>query len=200
MTLKYKMYTDYYRATGKRITLSRFIYELTFNANIGFKYITWYRLANSLHIKKKGILYKMIFKIVNIKLNRMKLKYGIEIPYDASIGEGFVIPHAGGIVLHPNTVIGKNCTILQGVTIGNNLFKSRSEVANIGDNVTIAAGAKIVGPIHINNNVTVGANAVVTSDISSGCIVGGIPAKVISQRDSITLNTDYLSQREFYNH
>jgi serine O-acetyltransferase len=198
MSLKYKIYADFYRATGKRISLSRFIYELSFDINIGFKYIAWYRLANYLHKKKKGISSKVFFKIVNIKLNRMKIKHGIEIPYNATIGEGLVIPHAGGIVLHPNTRIGKNCTILQGVTIGNNLFKSRSEVAEIGDNVTIAAGAKIVGPLRIGNNVTIGANAVVTSDIKSNCIVGGIPAKVISNKESIILNIDYLSQKDFY--
>ncbi|MBC3380913.1 serine acetyltransferase [Serratia fonticola] len=198
MSLKYKVYTDFYRATGKKITLPHFIYELVFNSNIGFKYIVWYRLANSLHLKRKGISSRILFKCVNMKLNRMKIKYGIEIPYDASIGEGLVIPHAGGIVLHPNSTIGKNCTILQGVTIGNNLFKSRTEVASIGDNVTIAAGAKIVGPLHIGNNVTIGANAVVTSDINSDCIVGGIPAKVISKKESITLNMDYLSEKDFY--
>ncbi len=81
------------------------------------------------------------------------------------------------MVIHSRAVIGKNCIIGANVTIGG---KSRwYEVPVIGDTVDIATGAKILGPIRIGNNVTIGANAVVVKDVPDNCIVAGIPAKII---------------------
>lgn len=68
----------------------------------------------------------------------------------------------------------------QGVTIGNK--NTEDDCPIIGDNCDIGAGAKIIGAIHIGNNVTIGANAVVVKDIPDNCIVGGIPAKIIKMR------------------
>lgn len=84
------------------------------------------------------------------------------------------------------------------MTIGNNIFKSIYDVAVIGDNVSIGAGAKIVGPVKIGNNVTIGANSVVTKDIESDSIVAGIPARLVSKADSIILNSDYLSREDYF--
>lgn len=72
---------------------------------------------------------------------------------------------------------------MQGVTIGNNIMKSRDEVAKIGDQVLICAGAKVIGGITIGNTVIIGANAVVNKSVPDYTIVGGIPAKIIGKCD-----------------
>lgn len=88
------------------------------------------------------------------------------------------LPHGlVGIFIHPSVKIGKNVTIYQQVTIGENGFGS--EAAVIGDNVVIGAGAKIIGSVNIGNDVIIGANAVVTKDISKNQVVGGIPATIL---------------------
>ena len=76
-------------------------------------------------------------------------------------------------------MIGKNCTIFQGVTIGS-IRGIKGGVPTIGDNVIIFAGAKIIGNVKIGNNTVIGANAVVTHNIPDNSVAVGIPAKVIS--------------------
>ena len=81
-------------------------------------------------------------------------------------------------------MIGANCRIHEGVTIG--ATNGASDVAHIGDNVFIGSGAKIIGGVKISSNVAVAANAVVVNDIitEEGCTVGGVPARVISANTS----------------
>lgn len=196
---KYIVYTDLFRTTGnasKKVFIMRMLKN---GYDPGFKYIMYMRYCNYLLNKKKNICEKVIFKLVSRKFRKYQYLYGIEIPYSTDIKEGFMINHFGGIVVHGNAKIGKNCTMLQGVTIGNNIYKSRNDVAVIGDNVTISSGAKIIGNIKIGNNVTIGANAVVTKDIPDGAIVVGNPAKVISYKEPIVLNTNYMNYEEWCN-
>jgi len=86
--------------------------------------------------------------------------------------------HLNGIIISYYAKIGKNCTILQQVTIAQD---QEGKAATIGDNVVIGAGAKILGGVTIGDNVRIGANAVVTKDIPSNSIAVGVPAKVISR-------------------
>jgi tetrahydrodipicolinate N-succinyltransferase len=72
--------------------------------------------------------------------------------------------------------VGKNCSVNQLVVIG---WTDRTRGPILGDNVSVKAGAKILGPITIGNNVTVGANAVVTKDVPANCVVAGVPARII---------------------
>jgi serine O-acetyltransferase len=104
---------------------------------------------------------------------------GIHIPRSCRIGPGLRIYHFGCIILNSDTIIGKNCTIRQGVTIGNR--KEDHDVPEIGDYVDIGAGAKILGKIKIGNNVKIGANAVVITDVPDNCVVVGIPARIINK-------------------
>lgn len=92
-----------------------------------------------------------------------------------------------GIIVSHYATIGANAWIAQQVTIGQDIAKNVAPT--IGDNVIIGAGAKIFGDVRIGDNVTIGANAVVTHDIPSNCICGGIPAKVIKQKDGCNDNT-----------
>ncbi len=81
------------------------------------------------------------------------------------------------MVLHSRVVIGNNCMIGQGVTVGGK--SGWYEVPVIGNNVIINAGAKIIGPIRIGDNVEIGANCVVLKDVPSNCVVAGVPARII---------------------
>jgi serine O-acetyltransferase len=111
----------------------------------------------------------------------LKLITGIEIYPETKIGSGFYIEHYGGIFIAPTAVIGRNCTIFQGVTIGAGLGGRKAGV--IGDNVVICAGAKVIGDIVVGDNVIIGANSVVTKNVEANTVVAGIPAVVIRRKE-----------------
>jgi serine O-acetyltransferase len=91
-----------------------------------------------------------------------------------------MLGHNGiGIVIHPKVKIGKNVLICQQVTIGGTGYELSVPV--IGDDVYIGAGAKILGPIEIGSNCVIGANAVVVKSVPSGCVVAGVPARILKQ-------------------
>jgi serine O-acetyltransferase len=113
------------------------------------------------------------------------LIFGIEIGLQCEIGGGLYIPHPVGTVIGA-TKIGKNATILQGVTLGAKEIDISYLPQNrptIGDNVTIGAGAKVLGGIVIGDNVTIGANAVVTKSLPDNVVAAGVPAKIIRSGD-----------------
>lgn len=96
------------------------------------------------------------------------------------MGPGFRLMHLGSLVrVKTNCRIGSNCTMLPGVVIGNKHLNNDDEWVIVGDNCYLGLGAKIFGSVKIGNNVTIGANSVVTKDIPDNAIVGGIPAKII---------------------
>ncbi len=100
------------------------------------------------------------------------------IPYTAEIGKGTYIPgKSTGIYIHARAKIGKNCIIGHQVTIGGSARKY--EVPVLGDDVYVGPGSKIVGNVVIGNDVVIGVNSVVVKNIESGCVVAGVPAKVL---------------------
>jgi serine O-acetyltransferase len=101
----------------------------------------------------------------------LKIMWGIEIPRNARIGPGFYIGHFGGITISPYATLGRNCSISQQVTIGLSGQGEKSGAPTLGDNVYLAAGAKVFGKISIGNNVKIGANAVVHKSIPDRAIV-----------------------------
>ncbi len=100
---------------------------------------------------------------------------GAEIPLNCNIGGGLLINHPNGIVIHPEARIGANCLIMQQVTVGT---RDKTGVPDIGGHVDIGAGAKILGPVRIGDHAKIGANAVVVSDVPSGVVATGVPAKI----------------------
>lgn len=101
---------------------------------------------------------------------------GCDIAHEARIGPGFRMFHPNGVVINPATVIGARCTIHQGVTLGG----TPSGAPLIGDDVDIAPGARIMGPVIIDHHVRVGANAVLTHTISGSYLVlAGVPARIL---------------------
>lgn len=116
--------------------------------------------------------------IAKVFYNGMVFKYGIDLPLKLKFGENLRIFHFGGVIINPNVIIGDNCVIMQGVTIGNN-FKN-DKCPTIQNNVFIGAGAKVIGDIFIVNGTKIGANAVVTKSVLvEGETVVGIPAKAL---------------------
>jgi serine O-acetyltransferase len=124
---------------------------------------------NPFHIiaSKYAVLWHRFWSIVT----------GSEIPLNCQIEGGLLLPHPNGIVIHPGTKIGPNCLIFQQVTIG--IAKEGSPAPVIGARVDIGAGAKILGSVHIGNNVLIGANAVVTKNVPSGKTARSIHAAEI---------------------
>ena len=131
---------------------------------------------------------RRLFKLISIPYGFfyfvLKLLVGIDIPLEVKIGPGLYIGHTGGIFLHPDAIIGANCNLSQGVTIGEGGRAGARGVPHIGDRVYIAPGAKVFGNITVGNDVAVGANAVVTKDVADSAVVGGVPAKVLSMKGS----------------
>ncbi len=107
---------------------------------------------------------------------------GIEIHPGAEIGSNLFIDHGMGVVIGETTIIGDNCTIYHGVTlggVGNNINKRHP---TLGNNVIVGCGAKVLGPINIGDNVKIGANAVVIKDIPDNSTVVGIPGKIVKKK------------------
>lgn len=104
---------------------------------------------------------------------------GITIGVSARIGRRLVIEHSGAIVVHGNSVIGDDCIIRQGVTIGNRRMDRPLEAPHIGNRVNIGAGAKILGAVRIGDDADIGANAVVLTDVPRGSLAVGVPARII---------------------
>lgn len=105
---------------------------------------------------------------------------GISLPASARIGPGFYVGHFGGIFLHSDAVLGRNCSVGPGVMIGARGL-GRKGVPVIGNNVYIGVGAKVLGSVQIGNNVRIGANTVVLSDVPDGATVVGSPARIVQK-------------------
>ena len=131
-----------------------------------------YRFRSRLIRYPLGALHLLLAKIT-------EMLCGVTIGVSAKIGRRLVIEHSGGIVVHGNSVIGDDCIIRQGVTIGNRRLDRPREAPQIGNRVNIGAGAKILGGVRIGDDVEIGANAVVIADVPSGAIAVGVPARII---------------------
>jgi len=106
----------------------------------------------------------------------MRVKYGLNIPYNTFIGPGLLISHFGGIVVNAGVKIGNNCNLNHGVTLGIAYGVNNPGCPVVGNGVFLGAGCKLFGGIHIGDDVAIGANCVVTKDVETGAtIVGGKP-------------------------
>ena len=112
----------------------------------------------------------------------IRLVFSCDIPYRATIGKGTTFPHdALGIVIHPDVVIGCNCKILHGVTLGGRGGKGRTGLPKVGNNVLIGCHAQVMGPVTIGDNAKIGAGSIVVSDVPADSTVVGNPARIIQQ-------------------
>ena len=106
----------------------------------------------------------------------------IDIPFKTKIGKGCVVYHGHSLVIFSDVIIGDNCILRHGITIGNKGVGLESKSPTIGDNCDIGASSIIIGDIKIGDNVTIGAGSVVVKNIPSNCIVVGNPARIIKYK------------------
>ena len=140
----------------------------------GFHAILAYRVAHKLYISGHTFSARAVSQIA-------KFFTGIEIHPGATIGKRLVIDHGMGVVIGETTEIGDDCTIYQGVTLGGTGKDMGKRHPTIGNNVLVGAGAKVLGPILIEDNSKVAANAVVLKNIAGNSTAVGIPARVVRQ-------------------
>lgn len=127
---------------------------------------------------------RLLFYVFYLWLRRVKFKYGIDISYRTAIGPGFYIGHFGGIVVHGDTIIGANCNLSQGVTIGILNRGPKTGIPVIGERVFIGPGAVVLGGISVGNDSLIGANAVVNFDVPESSVVAAPTSTIISDKGS----------------
>lgn len=176
--LKFYLSEDLKRFDNKKPTLKDWIVKNEWA--YFYKYLRTLRHVEYYLNTGNKIMYLLYF----VKYKRMCYDLKIDIKPN-NLGPGFRLMHLGSLVrVKKNCTIGRNCTMLPGVVIGNKRLNGDDSWVTIGDNCYIGLGAKIFGEVHIGNNVIIGANAVVTKDIPDNCIVGGIPAKILKVIES----------------
>lgn len=147
---------------------------------LGFWALLVYRFGHARFIIKNKIvrapwtiIYMILFKVTEIFC-------GISIGSSAKIGRRLSIEHHGCIVIHGDSIIGDDCLIRHGVTLGNTGYDDPFGAPKLGNRVHIGAGAKLLGRINVGHDAIIGANAVVIRDVPDGAVVGGVPARTLS--------------------
>ncbi len=136
----------------------------------GFHTLLFHRIGHFLYRHKLFFLARLVSQI-------SRFFTGIEIHPGAKIGRRLFIDHGMGIVIGETATIGNDCTIYHNVTLGGTGKDKYKRHPDIGNNVMVGCGAKVLGPIKIGNNVKIGANAVVTKNVEANSTVVGIPRK-----------------------
>jgi serine O-acetyltransferase len=172
--------SDLYRYFG-RTDRSTFI--STFLRIPGFRYSYYLRKTRSQR-DREGILARLAFAYNKFLLNHYRFRYGFEIHETTNIGPGLYLGHFGGVVIHPDTVIGNNVNIAQGVTIGQTSRGSKAGVPVIGQRVWIGANAIVVGAISVGDDSLIGPGAYVNFDVPPLAVVLGNPGKIVSYAGS----------------
>lgn len=170
---------DQYRYTKKGISA----FSKAFLKNPCFRYIIFLRASSELSKwNPLGILSRILLHI-----NRSN--FGIQIPHITKIGKGLFIGHYGGIVISNEAIIGENCNIAQGVTIGRINKGPRKGAPIIGNSVWIGPNAVLSGNIIIGDNVLIAPLSFVNMDVPANCMVIGNPAQIIEGKTS----EDYIN-------
>jgi serine O-acetyltransferase len=177
--------SDLHRYAGNS-TFSSFMYHFVLSA--GYRYSFWVRTCAYLH--SRFISRFLLFPIAWLVLRSFGYLFGMSIPFQTQIGSGFYINRARGIVIHPSTVIGRNCNISHQVSLGEPAEKGQPV---IGDYVYIGPRAKVSGNLRIGNHVAISADCVVTTDIPDQSVVFGDPGRVapLEESEIYIYRTDY---------
>ncbi len=140
----------------------------------GLHAILMQRVSHNLYMRGE-------YKIARLINYWSRVLTGADIHPGATIGKGFFIDHATGVVIGETTIIQDNVSIFQGVTLGGVSTSKKKRHPTIGNNVTIGANASVLGDITIGDNVKIGAGSVVVKDVPPNTTVVGIPGKVVKR-------------------
>lgn len=174
---------DLYRYLNKEYSFRNFLRGMMIP---GFRYIYIIRKASKV---SKGSISWILYKFL---LRRYSHKFGFQIPYTTIIGDGFYIGHIGTIIINQDAVIGKNCNISPGVTIGQTNRGSKSGVPVIGDYVWMGTNSVMVGGIIIGNDVMIAPGSFVNFDVPDHSIVIGNPGKIISRAQATESYIEFI--------
>lgn len=151
----------------------------------GYKAVRSYRKAHWFYNHKMYFLARAISQHCVKKTN-------IEIHPGAKIGRRFFIDHGTGVVIGETAVIGDDCTIYQGVTLGGTGKEHGKRHPTLGNNVLVGAGAKVLGPFKIGDNSNVAAGSVVLSEIPENSTAVGSPARVVKRNGKRVDKLDHI--------
>ena len=173
MTLIFKQLREDIAVIKAHDPAARSSFEILFTYS-GLHAVRSYRKAHWFYKHK-------MYTIARIISQWSRFWTGIEIHPGATIGKSLFIDHGMGVVIGETAVIGDNCLIYQGVTLGGTGKDKGKRHPTIGNNVLVGAGAKVLGPFTVGNNVKIAANAVVLKPLPDNCTAVGVPARVVRQ-------------------
>ncbi len=151
----------------------------------GLHAVLYHRAAHFFYRRDMKFIARMISQ-------HARFMTGVEIHPGAKIGKGLLIDHGAGVVIGETAVVGDNCTIYQGVTLGGTGKDVGKRHPTIGNNVMIGSGAKVLGPFKVGDNSKIAAGAVVLNEVPPDSTAVGVPARVISRKK--TANSETLDQ------
>lgn len=175
------------KAIKKRDPAARSLLEVLFLYQ-GLHAIIFHRFAHEFYKKKMFFVARLISQIARFFTL-------IEIHPGAKIGRGILIDHGAGVVIGETAVVGDNCTIYQGVTLGGVGLQKGKRHPTLGKNVVVGAGAKILGSFEVGDNSIIAANAVLLKPIGDNTTVAGVPARPV-KIDGISIKKDECARQE----
>lgn len=159
------------KAVRQRDPAARNVFEVLFLYQ-GIHALIWHRFAHWFYKRRMFFMARWISQV-------SRFFTLIEIHPGATMGHGILIDHGAGVVIGETAEVGDNCTIYQGVTLGGVGLEKGKRHPTLGKNVTVGAGAKILGDIVVGDNCKIAANAVLLKAIDNDVTVAGVPAKPV---------------------
>ncbi|MGN0372654.1 MAG: serine O-acetyltransferase [Enterocloster sp.] len=145
----------------------------------GVHALIWHRFAHWFYCHKMFFIARLISQIARFFTL-------IEIHPGAQLGHGILIDHGSGVVIGETAVVGDNCTIYQGVTLGGVGTQKGKRHPTLGNNVMVGAGAKILGAFEVGDNCSIAANAVLLKPLEDNVTAVGIPARPV-KKDGVAI-------------
>ncbi len=140
----------------------------------GLHAVMWHRVSHFMFVHKMKFVARALSQLT-------RFFTGIEIHPGAVIGKGLMIDHGMGVVIGETAVVGDDCTIYQGVTLGGTGKESGKRHPTLGNNVVVGSGAKVLGPFTVGDNSKIAAGAVVLNEVPPDSTCVGVPARVVKQ-------------------